>query len=577
MTWKLIREAGIQYASMPEARRSERLCLPSYAARAPDGTYVIAEGLGVEKMVPFRFECRTLRVDADHHTLFDSTAIGIDDGFGCLMGDGSIAIVRRTHWELLIVSPQHQIVDKLNLSAFSKKIPRYATWTDRGTFLIVFLNRSFDQDIVEVDREGRLLWHLPSSVSDIGIASSVQRLANDRLLIADSFRHRVTEIDREGNVLWQFGEAGHPSGHPHRLSSPNSAKCLSDGERLVADTRNHRVLSVTPEGQAHSIVLPDSGLCDPTFADELADGHRLICDTGNGRILELDQQGGIVWEYGDTIARRRHLSYPRSVDLVGPERYLIADTGNNRIVEISEDKVETKQFSPDFELFWPRCVRRLPTGSFLIADARNGRIVELNHEGSVVNELRQVKLDRQRTLQDPHDVRLLPNGHLLVSDSPQDLIFEVDWSGTVHRTIGNENGAKLKDPHSAQQLDDGSVVISDTGNHRVLIAGPDGRCVRSISSVQREETLLRLHLPRYAEVSEDGTLVIVDTGQNRIIGCTLSGTFLWEFSDVPESRTRYLNQPRWARLVGDNEIIVCDHFHHRILHAKWSRNRRSAG
>jgi hypothetical protein len=30
-----------------------------------------------------------------------------------------------------------------------------------------------------------------------------------------------------------------------------------------------------------------------------------------------------------------------------------------------------------------------------------------------------------------------------------------------------------------------------------------------------------------------------------------------------------LSQPRWVTLVEANEILVCDHFHHRILHVRW--------
>ena len=86
MTWELIREEGIDYVSLPESRRQQQLCLPTYAARAADGTCVIAEERNIEKQVPFRFECRTLRVDIDHQVLFDSTTIGIEDGFGCLTG-----------------------------------------------------------------------------------------------------------------------------------------------------------------------------------------------------------------------------------------------------------------------------------------------------------------------------------------------------------------------------------------------------------------------------------------------------------------------------------------------------------
>ncbi len=78
----------------------------------------------------------------------------------------------------------------------------------------------------------------------------------------------------------------------------------------------------------------------------------------------------------------------------------------------------------------------------------------------------------------------------------------------------------------------------------------------------------RLHQPRYVEVSQDGTMAIADTGNNRVLAATLAGDFLWEFSHVPNSRRPFLNQPRWVSLVSRNEVVVCDHFHHRILHVK---------
>ena len=74
----------------------------------------------------------------------------------------------------------------------------------------------------------------------------------------------------------------------------------------------------------------------------------------------------------------------------------------------------------------------------------------------------------------------------------------------------------------------------------------------------------------------DGTLVITDTGQNRILGCTLDGKLRWEFSRVVGSKLPYLDQPRWAKLVNPDEIVVCDHFHHRVLHVKRNQGRQTS-
>ena len=573
MAWQLVREVGIEYTSRPGTTTGQSLCFPTYAARTADGSYVIAEETGVDKLVPFRFGCRTLRVDVDGRIRFDSTSLGIDDGFGCVMDDGQIAIVRRTCWELVIVSPDGKVTECFPLHRFSKRIPRYARWTASNTFLVVFFNRSFDIDIVEMDRHGRLLWFLPMNDVAIGIPASVERVDDHRLLVADSFRHCVCELDRHGQTLWQFGEPENPSRHTSRLSSPNAATCCLSEKRLVADSRNHRVLSIDLDGRSRPITTPPAGFCDPSYATELSPGEYLVCDTGNRRVIHIDQSGQPLWEFGDQGVRRRHLSYPRSVDFSAPNRYLVADTGNDRVVEIVDGELQACPLDGEHRLFWPRCVRRLAEGGCLVADARNGRILETTDLGDVVHQLSSFEWDgTRRPLKDPHDVRMLPNGHLLICDSPHNLVIEVDWSGRAYRVIGDRDDVLLKDPHSAQQLPDGSVLITDTGNHRLLLVNTYGHMTQSIQAIRKADRVYRLHQPRYAEAAVDGIVVVADTAQNRILGCTLTGEFHWEFSSVPNSRLSGLSQPRWATMVNSGELVVCDHFHHRIVHVKRASN-----
>ncbi len=572
MTWSIVNETGIDYAPASTARSTERLCFPTVAAQAEDGSYLIGDELGVGNLVPYRFEGRTIRVDADHNILYDTLAEGMNDAYGCFLDGGSMAILRRTKWELWMVSPDGRPTDCFSLATLSKRMPRYVSWTSRRTFLIVFLDGCGKLDIVEMDRQGRLLWYLPRSTS-IGIVGNAQLLPSGNLLIADPLRHVASEIDRGGNVVWQFGHPADPSGLPSHLASPGSVRGLADGRRVIADTRNHRVLSVSRDGTTTPITPHGQDLIDPRYADVLRNGNYLICDTGNARVIELDGQGRIVWSYGEPIAIRRRLSYPRSVDVTGPGRYLIADTAHDRIVEVDNGRIHERPFHDHPTLFWPRCVRTLPGGSLLIADARNRRIVEVSAEGRVLKELWHLDRDGRQALKDPHDVRMLPNGHLLVTDSPCGLVAEVDWSGRVHRLIGEEGTVRLDDPHSAEQLDDGRLVISDTGHHRIVVVDQEGKCVQEIDAINADSHRLRLHHPRYAEVIPDGTMAIADTGHNRILAATTDGDLLWELSCVPHARLPHLNQPRWVKLINRWEVVVCDHFHHRVLHVRYDPER----
>jgi hypothetical protein len=572
MKWTLLVERGIDFAATARNQES-RLSFPSFAQRDRDGSYLIVDELGVEKQVPFRFGCRTIRVDTASNILFDTSGLGIDDGVGCLMDEGSMAILRRTTWELLIVSPAGDITECFDMATFSKRMPRFVRWTPRQTFMLVFFNRSRDIDVVEVDRQGRLLWYLSSSVHSVGIVGSVQWLPSDTLLIADPFRHVAVELDRQGHTVWQFGETDNPAGIRARLANPGSALCLADGRRLIADTRNHRILAVDPDGTALPIEIREECLTDPTYADETEHGHYLICDTGNRRVVELDRQGNVVWQYGQTIASRRHLSYPRSVALTGSDRYLVADTAHDRVVEIVGGVVRERACLAEPALFWPRCVRALPGGSLLIADSRNGRILETSPDGGVINQLTHIRIEQELELKDPHDVHLLASGHLLITDSPRGLIVEADWEGNVFRVIGDKGGIDLSDPHSAQALDDHRIIISDTGNHRILIVGRDGTCLQELEAIYGDSCCYRLRFPRYVEVI-DGTMVIADTGNNRVLAATAEGRIIWEFSTVPTSPLSNLNQPRWAKLVDRNEVVICDHFHHRLLHVKREESQR---
>ncbi|MCA9264662.1 MAG: hypothetical protein KDA60_12465 [Planctomycetales bacterium] len=573
--WCLVNELGRQGVNALANARTGPLTFPTYAVAAGDGTYLISEETHVEKQIPFRFECRTIRVDQSGRVLLDTMTLGIEDGFGCLLDDGRVAILRRTKWELLLTGPTGESIQRIELARFSKRIPRFATWTIRGTFLIVFYNRSFDLDIIEVDLQGRLLWYLPRGAGSLGIAGSVQLLPSDHVLVADPFRHRVVELDREGNVVRQYGQDDHPSAVESRLSSPTSGMEMVDGRIVVADTRNHRVMIIDSEDSARPLPVQEGMLCDPTYVQPTHRGTYLICDTGNSRVLEVDETGHPIWSYGASQVGHRCLSYPRSVDILAADHYLVADTAHDRVVDFTGGRIVPKPFHGDPPLFWPRCVRILPSGSLLIADARNRRIVEVSPDGEALHQLTAFGGREGAPFHDPHDVQMLSNGHLLVTDSTRDIIVEVDWDGHAYAVIGENDGIDLDDPHSAQQLDDGSVLISDTGHHRILLVAANGKLVREWKDLKSAVGCYRFHLPRYAEVCEDGTLAIADTGNNRVLAATLDGEFLWEFCRVPGSTHPFLSQPRWVRLINRDEAVICDHFHHRVVHVKRERDSNS--
>ena len=99
----------------------------------------------------------------------------------------------------------------------------------------------------------------------------------------------------------------------------------------------------------------------------------------------------------------------------------------------------------------------------------------------------------------------------------------------------------------------------------MLCVDERGVCVDTIDTIDGGSFLLRMNRPRYSEVISDGTMVIVDTGHNRVLATSSTGRLIWMISDLPDSPLPRLYQPRWATLVNRDEVVISDHFHHRIV------------
>jgi DNA-binding beta-propeller fold protein YncE len=579
MTFTLVDEVGIEYAPTEATRRavgsvSLPLRYPVFAARADDGTTVIVDELGIEKSLPHRAWYRTLRLDAEGTLLSDSAQWGAGDAYGFLAGE-SLGILRVTQWEIELFSAAGERVETLDLSPLSKRTPIGASQTPQGTFLVAFADNVFGVDVVEVDRLGRLLWYLPR-LDRLGHPGTIQLLRNGNILVADEYCHVVLELTRESSVVRQLGRWRDPGKRDNRLSSPRAAWEAADGTWVIADTRNDRVLQATPDLAVDALPEPADGLSSPTHAVLLPDRNLLVCDAGNRRVVEYDDSGEVVAQWGESTSTRRWFSFPRSVEMLPGGALLVCDTARDRVVVVDDGKATPWPVEAQTQLFWPRCARALPSGSLLVADGRNGRVLELAASGEVLRRLDRLQIDGGRPLEDPHDIHLLANGHLLITDAPSGLVVETDWDGHIFRAIGGEDApVTLSDPHSAQLLADGSILVCDSGNHRVLWVGADGEVSSDLRALRSGSELFRFSGPRYAEISPTGVLVIADTGNNRVLAADESGELLWELSSVAGTRLPFLDQPRWAHVTTANEVLVCDHCHHRVLRLRWIPSSRS--
>lgn len=252
---------------------------------------------------------------------------------------------------------------------------------------------------------------------------------------------KVLIINREGTVEWIFDQG---------LRFAHSAIMLSNGNVLIPDTNNDRLLEVDPDQRVvwnseswgdGSGRLPDgSHLNYPNYIQELADGHFLVSDRLNSRVIEIDRAGTIYWQF--TGASKQH-----APKYIGDSRYLIADSDGNRIIEV--DQTGAILWSYSAGLSWPRDAVKLPDDNILITDSRNNRLLVVTPEGTVANEIKG-------HFSAPYQADLLPNGNFLVCDAQHGRLLEVTPDSKIAWEFRNRPQLKLP-----TNLENGNIELLD--------------------------------------------------------------------------------------------------------------------
>jgi hypothetical protein len=127
---------------------------------------------------------------------------------------------------------------------------------------------------------------------------SAERLSDGNILITDEDAAHVIEVDREtGEIVWQYGVTGQPGGGEGQLREPNFARRLDDGDTLIADAGNSRVLRVKADREIDRVYdlevegrpswVTSSDHASPRHAAYTADGLLAVADSGFKQIVLL--------------------------------------------------------------------------------------------------------------------------------------------------------------------------------------------------------------------------------------------------------------------------------------------------
>ncbi len=183
-------------------------------------------------------------------------------------------------------------------------------------------------------------------------------------------------------IVWQYGQPGVHGTGPNRLWNPDDGMLLPDGNFIMADIKNCRVLLVK-EGDhqpaqvygqvGHCVHRPPSDFGSPNGAFPLSNGDLLVTEIRGDWVDEITRDGRLVFS-----THPPGVLYPSDTVEVSPGRYLMADYSRpGRVVVFDQagNKLWIYQPSGMDALNHPSLALPLGNGDIILNDDRNHRVI----------------------------------------------------------------------------------------------------------------------------------------------------------------------------------------------------------
>ncbi|HEY4364654.1 MAG TPA: hypothetical protein VGN17_27060 [Bryobacteraceae bacterium] len=292
------------------------------------------------------------------------------------------------------------------------------------------------------------------------------------------------------------------------------------GNLYIADTGNHRIRKVTPDG---------------TITTVAGNGNEgFFGDGGPALLAELDTPRGVA------------------VDAAG--NLYIADTANARIRKVSAGGVITTiagdgnlGYSGDSgpaaqaEMYDPRQLALDTAGNLYLVDRSNQRIRKIATDGTITTVAGSGKqgyagdggLATAASLYVPDGMAVDAAGNIYICEAQSSTIRKVTTDGIIHTLVGTgkfgfggdggpANLAQLNDPQGVAVDAAGNVYVADEDNQRIRMVTPDGiiqtiagNGTRNFSGDGGPSVNSTISLPQGIAPGPNG-IYFVDQGNNRV-------------------------------------------------------------
>jgi len=345
--------------------------------------------------------------------------------------------------------------------------------------------------------------------------------AAGNIYLADTGNHTIRKISVSGMVTTLAGKGGiagnrDGSGDQARFNNPGGIAFDAVGDLFVADTANHTIRKISPAGLV-STLAGEAGVpghsdgiagvahfSSPTAITLAPDGNLFVADTGNHLIRKITPDGLVstfagtaetpgASDGGPGVAR---FNAPKALATDDTGMLFIADSGNHLIRTISPAGIVTTLagvVGSDDNVDGIGSAARFYDPEGIVVDSAHNIYVA----DPVAGTIRRISATDGMVTTLAGDINAYHPGM-------------IDGIGTA--TLFNE-------PRGLVLANDGNVLVADTGNHALRQVTPAG-VVTTVAlnppseygAVDAMGLKARFRSPYGLAVAGDGMLLIADTG-----------------------------------------------------------------
>jgi hypothetical protein len=474
------------------------------------------------------------------------------------------------------------------------EIPRDALRLKNNITLVVDYGAN---RVLKLTQKGRKYWELDYNAypdNDLNKPISAAALESGNTIIVDYGNHRVIEVTEDHEIDWHYGKKGQQGIAQGELNHPTFFQRTKAATNMITDSGNNRIIElegtniIWQYGNENNVEGEESKgdgfnqLNHPLTAWRYENGNTLILDSGNHRVIEVNKEKEIVWDY---IISQADNDRDPPVKAFRLKTGKIMLTSEKRVFEVDYETKEITWSSSIEQLASTASESDITTVKENIKKAKvfhgvsNRYLSQSNVENKMDDEKMKAYMEAKRSelankasLRSPVILTLGANVidmEFISLDKSKSIINIIDRKGNYVWSYGNNS--ELKKPQFAS-FNDKNIIICDTDNKRILLF--DKNSGELLNTIIKNEIVYI----KSAELTNNNTILICDSLGYKIIETNYKGETLWELKN-PE----LIKAPYYAEKLNNGNFLITDWANHRIIEINnkndiiWSYGDKNSG